>query len=362
MTRGAKLKSSLVAVLAIAVLASAGPASAQWSLSANDGKAVLNLGFMSQTQVEALRNPGSKDYAQNVFLRRARVMLGGRVNERTSFFIDTDVPNLGKGQASGVKVGNTMVLQDLVVTQSVCPGIKVDAGMLMVPVSHNAQQAVSSVLAVDYGPFSSLQSDVTDSKLNRDYGVDGRAYFANRHAEVRAGIYQGDRGRNATEPFRTAIRGVYYPFEADTGFLYSGTTFGKKQFMAFGASYDAQKSYATWAGDVTVDWPVQSDCVTFQADYMRYDGGATFVALPRQDVLLVELGYFIHQARMTPFVQYATRDYAAAARADESKVQGGVAFWGNGHKESVKLAVAKLTRDDASDGVQFVAQWQVFAY
>jgi len=346
----------------LAGLAMAAPARAQWSIAANDGKSVFNFGFQVQPQMEALENPGSKDYAQNLFLRRARLLLGGKLDDRTSFYFVTDAPNLGKGQATGAKVANSMVLQDVVLTEIVAPGIKVDAGMLLVPVSHNAQQASSSILPVEYGPYTYLVSDVTDSRAGRDYGVDGRAYLASRHAELRAGLYQGDRGKNAAEPFRTTLRGVYYPFAADTGYTYAGTAFGKKKMGALGGSFDSQKSYYSWAGDAFVDWPVQKDCVTFQADYARCDGRSTFVALPRQDVLLVELGYFVHQAHLTPYVQYASRDYKDPSRADDAKLQGGLAFWGNGHKNNVKVGVAKLTKDKASDGVQYVAQWQVYAY
>ena len=183
-----------------------------------------------------------------------------------------------------------------------------------------------------------------------------------RHGEVRAGLYQGDRGKNATEPFRTTLRGVIYPFEADTGFYYAGSTFGKRKMVALGGSYDAQKSYYSWAGDAFVDWPVQQDCVTFQADYMRYDGKTMFPALPRQDVVLVEAGYTIHQAHVTPFVQYASRNYDDPKKADETRIAGGLAWWGNGHRNNLKLAVARLTKDKVSDGIQYVLQWQVLAY
>ena len=76
----------------------------------------------------------------------------------------------------------------------------------------------------------------------------------------------------------------------------------------------------------------------------------------------MELGYFVRAAHVTPYVQYASRDYESPARADESRIQGGLAFWGNGHKNDVKLGVAKLTRDKVPDGIQYVAQWQVLAY
>jgi hypothetical protein len=255
-----------------------------------------------------------------------------------------------------------MLLQDLVLTHMLGPGLKIDAGMLAVPMSHNSQQSVGSVLPVDYGPYSFLQSDVTDSKVSRDYGVDARASVAKRHGELRAGLYQGDRGRSASTPFRTTLRAVYYPFEADTGYFYSGTSFGKRKVLAFGASFDAQQRYDAWSGDVYADWPVRKDCLTLLVGVMRYDGRTTFTALPRQDVVLVELGYFVQKAHLTPYVQYAARDYADSFRADEARIQGGVAFWGNGHRQSLKLGVASLTRDDASDGYQYVAQWQVLAY
>ena len=86
----------MFSLVVLAGVALAMPASAQWSVSSADGKSVLNLGVLAQTQVEALRNPGSDDYAQNIFVRRARLLVGGRIDERTSFFLDTDVPNLGK--------------------------------------------------------------------------------------------------------------------------------------------------------------------------------------------------------------------------------------------------------------------------
>ena len=38
----------------IACLAVAMPARAQWSMTANDGKSVFNIGFLAQSQVEVL--------------------------------------------------------------------------------------------------------------------------------------------------------------------------------------------------------------------------------------------------------------------------------------------------------------------
>ncbi len=356
LTRAAALAALLVVVLAT-------PSRAQWTIAGADGKAAYTIGFLAQTQFEELKGTGTDYWQQNVFFRRVRVIGSGRVNEHTAFFFETDVPNLGKGQATGKKVENAVVLQDFALTQTICPSFKVDVGMLLVPLSHNSQQSAGSLLAIDYGAYSFLSSDTINAKVGRDYGVQARGWLAGRKLELRAGVYQGNRGTDSRAPFRFAARGVVYPFEADTAMFYTGTTLGKRKLVAIGGGVDVQKDYAAWSTDAFVDWPVaKGDGVTLQADFLRWDGGTTFASLPRQDCLLVEAGYYAHAWKVTPFVQYASRDYELASRADETRLQGGLAYWGNGHRWNVKLGLAKLTKEHASDGTQFVTQWQVMAF
>ncbi len=360
MARGL-IRGAALALLLVATAAA--PSRAQWTVAGPDGKAAYTIGFLAQTQFEELKGTGTDYWQQNVFFRRARVIGSGRINERTSFFFETDVPNVGKGQTTGKKVENAVVLQDFSLTQSFCPAFKVDAGMLLVPVSHNTQQSAGSLLALDYGPYSFVSSDTINAKVGRDYGVQGRAWLAKRMIELRAGVFQGNRGTDSRAPFRFAARGVVYPFEADTGMFYTGTTLGKRKLVAIGGSVDVQKDYAAWSTDAFVDWPVaKGDGVTLQADFLRWNGGTTFASLPRQDCLLIEAGYYLHAFKVSPFVQYASRDFDQPSRADETKLQAGLAWWGNGHRYNVKLAVAQLTKDRVDDGTQFVMQWQVLAF
>jgi hypothetical protein len=332
-------------------------------MSTADGKSTITVGVLSQMQAEALKAAGAGAHQGNLFVRRFRVLLGGRFNDRLAFFAETDVPNLGRGTTSGTKGENTVLLQDVVLTYTVHPQLRLDAGMLLVPTSHNGLQSAASLLPVDYGPWTSLNSDPTNSKVGRDYGALARSLLANRHVEVRAGLFQGQRGTQARAPFRGAGRLVIYPLEADSGLFYLGTSLGKRRIVALGASVDAQREYRTWSVDAFVDVPVPGgDGLTLQADYSRFNGDVTFAALPRQDVLLVEAGWTFHRVRLTPFVQYSTRDHDAPSGADETRLTGGVAWWGNGHKFNLKLAAARLTRDGADDGTQAVLQWQVFMF
>ena len=353
---------SLAGLALVAAVAIAAPAHAQYRIQSADGSMSLNVGLLAQGQVEALQATGADTYQGNLFLRRLRVLAGGRLTDRVTLFAETDSPNLGKANAAGGKTDNAMTVQDFVLTYAVSHELRVDAGMLLVPVSHNAQQSAANLLAVDYGPYSFLASDSTFSKVGRDYGAAGRAYLFGDHLEVRAGLYQGRRTESARNPFRTAGRVVFYPYAPDSGFYYLGTSLGKRRIVGVGGSIDAQQAYRAWSVDGVAEWPVPGgDGITLQADFTRFDGSTTF-ALPRQDVVLAEAGWYCHRLRVSPFVQYSQRDFNDPKLADESRFVGGLAWWSNGHKVNVKASVAQLTKDKASDGLQYVVQWQLLVW
>jgi hypothetical protein len=335
-----------------------------WQIKSADGKSSLAFGVLVQPQGEFLTTPDGLDTSKNLYLRRLRLIFGGKATEWLSFFIDTDSPNLGKGNADGTKVQEKVFIQDAIFTVTARPEFQIDAGMLLVPVSHNTGQSAATLLAPDYGPYSFLAADPANSfSLNgRDYGAQARGYVAS-HLEYRAGVFQGRRGTSAAAPFRCFGRVVWYPLDAETGFFYSGTTLGAKRIVALGASVDHQDDYTTRGVDLYVDQPVRGgDAATFQLDFIRYDGGRTLPALAAQSVWLVEAGYYIHGARLEPFVQVASDDPSSPSIAIQRKYQGGVAYWANGHRYNVKLGVARMTKSGAPDRTQVVVQGQIFVW
>lgn len=353
----------LAALLVVAAaLFVTGAADAQWTVSTPDGKSTLNLGFLSQMQFEELESADASYYQQNLFIRRLRLIAGGRVNDRLSFFFDTDTPNLGKGTSTGSKNASTMTIQDFVLTYTFNSQIKLDGGMLLLPISRNGTQGATSLLAVDYGPYTFLHSDPLNLYVGRDYGLQARGYLARNHFEYRAGISQGNRGVDARASLCSHARAVWYPFEADTGLFYTGTTLAKRRIAAFGASAIQQQDFRAWSGDAFLDLPVGRDALTCQFDFTRFDGGGTFSTLPRQDAYLVEGGYYFQRARLGPFVQFGMRDFASAGLADESKLQAGLSWWGNGHKFNVKLGAARLRKERAEDRNQVLLQWQALMF
>lgn len=346
----------------VAGMLAAVPGAAQLTITSPDGSASLKLGVLAQPQAEWLENTDGETTAQNLFVRRIRLLVGGKVGDRFSLFLDTDSPNLGKAGADGKRTEATMYVQDLVLTYQLSKAWKVDAGKLLVAHSYHSGQGATSLLGLDYGPYAFLASAPMGLQGGRDYGLAGRGYLAGNHLEVRAGVYQGVRGAGARNSFRTAARVVWYPWDAHTDFFYPGTTLGKKRVLGLGVSYDRQKDFSTAGADVYLDLPVGDNAVTAQLDVARLDGGELLPTLAEQDTLFAEAGFLVKSLKVTPYLQYSRRDFKAAGAADEQTTQVGVAYWQDGHRLNFKLGVGQIERDGAPDRLQVALQAQLLLF
>lgn len=332
-----------------------------WKFSVNDGKTSLSLGFLAQPQFESLENAAGTDSAENVFFRRIRFMAGGKITPKLSYFVESDNPNWGKKGADGKRI-NEFFLQDAYVSYAFRPEFQLDGGMILIPVSHNTGQSAASLLTVDYGSYSFLASDPTRSKIGRDYGLQARGYIK-KHFEYRVGVYRGNRNHDGEFPYRYTARFVWYPLEADTGFFYTGTTHGQKKIIGLGATTDHQGDYSANSVDFFLDHPTKNgDAVTFQADFIHYNGGKSFTTLPKQNDWLLEGGYYFKKVKLGPYVQFASRDLSNPQSLDDRKIQGGVAYWIQKHRLNIKAGYGKIMKDHSPDRSQFVVQAQFFYY
>jgi hypothetical protein len=333
-----------------------------WKFASEDGNHSLTLGFLAQTQYESIENTtGTGNNLDNVFFRRFRFIAGGKLAKKFSYFIESDAPNLGKAGFDGKRTAD-MFVQDAYVSYAFRPEFQLDGGMIIVPVSHNSVQSAASLLPVDFGPYSFLCSDPTLSKNGRDYGLQARGLIR-KHFEYRVGMFRGNRNHDGAFPYRYTARVVYYPFEPDTGFFYTGTTLGQKKILGIGASFDRQDNYSANAVDLFVDVPVRKgNAWTLQADFIRYDGSSTFPTLPQQNAWLLESSVYIKKARLGPFIQFASRDFTKPGVADDQKMQGGVAFWILKHRINIKAGFARLFKTASPTRTQFVLQSQFFYF
>ena len=357
--------SGWVAVLVAAALlaAFARPATAQIQMTSADGKQSFKIGVLGQLQLESIDNTTGNDKADNIFLRRIRLLGNFKLSDQLTVFFDTDAPNLGKGNADGSKNNADLFLQDFIVTYAFSKEFQLDGGMLLTAQSYNHNQSAASLLAVDYGPYTFIESVPTTSRTGRDYGVQARGYRGGDHLEYRAGVFQGLRGVNNTNSFRYAGRIAYYVFGPETTYFYRGTSLGKTQTLSIGGSFDKQEDYKNYGADLFWDQPIAGgDGLTVQADYNKIDGDVFIPALPKQTDTMVEAGYYFHTIKLMPYIQLARQDFDAASRLDEKRTQGGVAFWFAGHNSNLKLAYTTIDRDRSKKRNQFQVQYQVFAF
>jgi hypothetical protein len=217
-------------------------------------------------------------------------------------------------------------------------------GLIGTPNSHNSIQSISGMLASDFSPYSFVSTPPTTARAGRDYGLQARGYVLGEHVEYRAGAFQGYRGPRADHELRYVGRVVADAFVAEKSVYYAGTSLGVRRSLAIGAGIDHQEHYSAVNVDLYADQPLPNgDAVTVQADWVRYDGGTTFLTFPRQHATLLEAGYFVKRARVTPFVQIARDNYYVSALADQEQRLAGLAYWIDGHHLNLKAAVGRLS-------------------
>jgi hypothetical protein len=368
---GKSIKNLGVAGIAVVILISVFllpiQAKAQWEVKSSDGTSSIKFGVLGHFQAESLTTPDGSNTSKDMYIRRFRICFGGKVMENLSFFADTEDPGLGKvgNSATGAKIkgSSDAFLSDAVATYSFSNSFKIDAGMILLPVSHHAEQSSASLLGIDFGPYAFIWSDTTSCRLGRDYGVEARGYLGNNHFEYRIGVFQGLRGTNSTNPERITARVVYYPFQNDPGYFYSGTYMGERKILGIGMSVDHQSGYTAYGADVFIDYPLSNkNVITAQVDYTRYDGGDFIAAIPKQSVIFAEAGYYFQETKIAPFVQMNYENFDKETLNDKHFMQAGLAYYINGQTLNVKLGVGKFGGDHVNNQTQVLLRVQAFVF
>ncbi|MGE5232658.1 MAG: hypothetical protein ACM3OB_00980 [Acidobacteriota bacterium] len=365
-----KRVAGVLVLAAAAALLVAVPAVAQFGpfqMTTADGKQSFKLGLLGQLQAQSLDTASGSDTTKDMFLRRARILGAIKLTDKLSVFFETDSPNIGKSNPDGSKTGTSMYLQDFAVTYAHSNAFNVDAGVLLTDTSYNHMQSAASLMAIDYGPFTFVESGPLTENVGRDHGVRVRGYLADDHVEYRGGVYTGLRGTNGTNDFRYNGRIAFWAWGIEKGLFYRGTSLGKTKSLGIGVSYDSQKQYSNFGADLFWDQPVAGgDGITLQIDYSQVDGssGSTvFIAsLPKQDNIMGELGYYLHSAKIMPYVQYAKEDFKLASKADQTRTQIGIGWYPLGHNSNFKFAYTKVESQGAKDRNQWQLQYQFFVF
>ena len=336
-------------------------ANAQILIKVNDDT-FFKLGLLLQAQGDAAQDPATRDYAQNVFVRRVRLLVGGQLAPNLTFFVETDSPNLGKSITSGTKNSQpSMYLQDAYVEWKINDAIALDAGLMLMSISRNGLQSAATLLPVEYGPYTFAHSSATQSNVGRDTGLQLKGYLANKKLEYRAGVSQGMRDTPNRE-LRYTARVMYNFLEPESGFFYTGTYIGKKKILAVGGGYEHQHDYNGYAADVFLDYPLKYGAITTQVNHIRFNGGDFLKTLKDQHSTLVEAGYLIGKTNLQPVVQYSRRSFANGGGTDENRFGAGLNYFIKGHTANVKAFYNRIDLDGVETANQITLQIQFFYF
>jgi hypothetical protein len=375
----------------------------------------IQLGVLAQPAFEMGGAPDDDKMAKNLFLRRIRLIVGGTMFKYFEYFLDTDVPNLFKQDPADTMAGTGknfpgMMIQDAYVTfKPVGDLIKLDAGFMLPPLSHNGLESAAKLYGQDYfvntfrrnvtgntDPFKSQGQQ--QSPVGRDTGVQLRALLLNNHIDARVGMFQGLRlgevpaagmtpavigGLNI---FRIAARLQINLLDGEPGFFYQGTYLGAKKVLSIGGFIDYQDPYKYFGGDLFVDLPVGPGILTAQADVGKWDGGIyrdqnnleiMFAAMGKATVYLAEVGYLIGPIMLSPIARFERLDTPLVPNPDpampgnipdpsnpkEDRYGGGLAFWPYGHNSNLKAFFTRVHRQPSRhDFNVLTVQWQVYFY
>lgn len=343
-------------------------ASAQATIKVNDN-VNFRFGLLLQSwadSAEIATDP--QGYANNLFLRRIRFLVGGQITPTVSFFYETDNPNLGKAPKA---LGSGFITQDaflewkpLGATNS---AFIVDAGLMLPPLCRNCLESAASLLSLDYGSYSFSESAPTQSSVGRDTGFQAKGYLNGGHFEYRAGVFQGFRRAGSRNAFRTTGRVQYNVWDTETGYVYPGVYLGNKKVLAFGAGADHQNDYKAWSADAFLSLPDPAkNALNAELTLLRFDGGTGFFTtpLPQQDDVTAQLGYYLSSTKVMPWIRYEHQDFKQAASDpnDNNRWQAGLTWYPNGHNFNVKGAYSHVAPRVGNSTNEYTVQLQFFYY
>lgn len=342
----------------------------------------IKVGILAQAQAQAVEETAtavqendpnySGHWQRQLFVRRFRVILAGSVAKNTSFFFESDAPNIGKLNAQGVKDTKFyMYVQDAYIQHTFMPELSLIAGLQLVGISRNGLQSAAALMAADYGSYQFLASGALDNSIGRDFGVNLRGFLFDERFEYRAGMFSG-KSTNLYSPFRFASRFNYNFADKEKGAFYTGTTLGKGEILSLGAGVDMQGTYLAYSFDGFADFPLGDlGSVTASASMTFLDGGGSdkdstvFTgSIPKQTVIFGELGYFFKDLDLQPYVKFESRnvnaDVLKQVGASETNLDYknkllsgwrmgfGLNYFISGHNANIKILYEILQRNRPS--------------
>jgi hypothetical protein len=155
--------------------------------------ATLNLSVQVQTQILINENgtPNGQDPSFDLYVKRTRLLVNGDINQNFSYLIQVDNANFGRyGNFTG-----RAIIQDAWVgwaPTGITGGnvIFIDAGLLLIPVSHNLLESTTNFIVAD-AQLDAWRLPGSGFPAFRQTGVQVRGWWLEKKIGFRGGVYEG---------------------------------------------------------------------------------------------------------------------------------------------------------------------------
>jgi len=361
------IQRSRLSVPACLLFLALAPSTAHAQLQIEKGDFTAKFGFEGQMWADWQQDQNTtlpQGYAQNLYLRRVRFMLGGTLFKNVSYFFETDQPNLGKSPKA---LNSGFLVQDAFLEYKVSNAFRIDGGLMFVPFARHAMQSTVAYYSLDISPIATVNNTVTQSSGLRDLGFQARGFLAKDHFLYRIGLFDGARDASGRNSLRTAGFVQWDFFDSETGYILPGTALGKQKILAVNAGFDTQGSYRAISANVTADIPVnKGDEIGGQMQYIHYDGQQKFTTIPDQNDFLAEIAYYSKRIKTQPFFKYESENFVLASQIakDYNKWGGGVNYYVFGQAlkftGQIQRVIPRNTPNKPSN--EFSVQMQVFYF
>ena len=206
------------------------------------------------------------------------------------------------------------------------------------------------------------RSAPTESSTGRDTGFQARGYLFGNRLEYRVGAFQGM--RDAGSGTRSALPGgcnttCSTPRPASS--IRERISARRRSLRSVERS-TRKRTFTPTTRMGFFDYPLGPGAVTAQLGYNRFDGGDTLTTLAKQNDVLLEVGYFIQSAKVTPVLQFTHRDVAGGSAGDETRTAVGASYWWSGHNVNIKGLYTRISPSGLGKQNQFTVQLQIFSF
>ena len=350
--------------------------------AAGENKGVkVNFLLQAQSAFTTSDADGDDYWRNNSMVRRARILLSGKITDNVSFFAETDDYKIG--QSSDGQNAKTTFIQDAYINYKIKNELQIAAGLILPALMHHNRASAVTLLGLDYNAQVPLAANVW-----RDAGIEFRGLLLKGMIDYHVGVFNGTSVTDFTSGDPVSGIGSYKTEEdsprvtarlqinlldAETKFYYSENYLGDKKIFSvgFGVDYQANgyqqsatadiKDYFAWTADLTVDMPLQENVLALRAAYINSKNN------PQNGLLdatyyFVQAGFAVMNKTIQPVLKYAVSDIKDTSVSTTFAI--GVNYYIKKHNANLKLEYANTTVDpdggDKVTGQEIKVQGQVF--